>query len=120
MKAGGRCAVAALTLAIAVGGCASEDPGGSGTDEVAVATASPTPSSPPLASPKPARDKPARDKPKAVPDGPSKVQIVEAFRKMQRAFERKDARAVLRHTGPLSIRYLNQTRRAIESAGGTR
>ncbi|MDQ4126171.1 MAG: hypothetical protein M3134_11330 [Actinomycetota bacterium] len=111
MKAGGRCAVAALTMAIAVGGCASGDPGDPGTDEVAVATASPTPSPPPSASPEP-----GRGKTRPAPDGPAKVLIVKAFRKMQRAFERKDARAILRHTGPLTIRYLKQTRRATASA----
>lgn len=110
MKVGGRCAVAALTMAIALGGCASEDPADRGTDEVAVATASPA--TPPTPSPKPARARPG-----PIPDGPPKVLIVKAFRKMQRAFDRKDAGAVLRHTGPLSIRYLKQTRRAIASAG---
>lgn len=99
-------------MAIAVGGCASEDPEGPGTEEVAAATASPAPSPPPTSRPK--RDKPERER---LPKGPAKGLIVKAFQEMQRAMRKDDAKEVLRRTGPLTIVYLKKTRKAIASAG---
>jgi hypothetical protein len=102
MKAGGRRAVrsaaAALVLAVAVAGCASDEPGPP-RDEAAATT----PASSPSAS--------------ETEETSPKVLIVQAFRKMQVSFKRKDARTAVRYMAPRSVKALKSLQRVTATGG---
>lgn len=88
-------AVTSFALAVVVAGCRTEGEPGDGRGAVT----SPGPSAP------------------ATQEPPPKVGIKKAFRKMQIAFRRRDARSAMRLMTPRTVRYLKATQRHVATAG---